>query len=78
MEAKDGFQLRYIFFLERKERQNLTVAEIPFSKIAELGAAMYRGKPRGESINGDALGNQPGEGGSIPTSPLIDATPATG
>ena len=39
-----GHQLRYIYFLDKAIRQNLTVAEIPFSRIAEMGVAMYRGK----------------------------------
>lgn len=39
-----GYQLRYIYFLDKSARQNLTVAEIPFSRIEEIGAKMYRGK----------------------------------
>lgn len=41
---KPGFQLRYIYFLNPDCRKLLTVPTIPFSKIAELGATMYRGK----------------------------------
>lgn len=39
-----GFQLRYIYFIDRSKRQDLTVPEIPFSKIDELGAGMYKGE----------------------------------
>ena len=39
-----GYQLRYVYFLHLEERKNLTVPEIPFSKIKEMGASMYLGK----------------------------------
>lgn len=38
-----GYQLRYIYFLDPAARENLTVSEIPFSQIKELGATMYKG-----------------------------------
>lgn len=38
-----GYQLRYIYFLDPTARENLTVSEIPFSQIKELGATMYKG-----------------------------------
>ena len=40
----DGWQLRYIYFIDPSYRQRLTVPEIPFSRIDEMGAGMYRGK----------------------------------
>jgi hypothetical protein len=40
----EGFQLRYIKILD--ESCKLQCASIPFSKIKELGAGMYRGQPR--------------------------------
>jgi hypothetical protein len=40
----DGFQLRYIYFLDPSAKERLTVPIIPFSKIAEVGATMFRGK----------------------------------
>jgi hypothetical protein len=43
-EPLDGFQLRYIYFIDKSYRQKLTVPEIPFSQIKEIGAAMYKGK----------------------------------
>lgn len=39
-----GFQLRYVYFLDKSYRKRLTVPEIPFSKIDEMGAGMYKGK----------------------------------
>lgn len=39
-----GFQLRYIYFLDPKCKERLTVPVIPFSKIDELGAGMYKGE----------------------------------
>lgn len=39
-----GFQIRYIYFLHPKEKENLTVPILPFSKIKEMGASMYKGE----------------------------------
>lgn len=39
-----GFQLRYIYFLDKRWRKRLTVPELPFSKIDEMGAGMYKGE----------------------------------
>lgn len=39
-----GFQLRYIYFLDKSQVNNLTSPIIPFSKIDELGAGMYKGE----------------------------------
>jgi len=39
-----GWQLRYIYFIDKTARERLTVPEIPFSRIDELGAGMYRGE----------------------------------
>lgn len=65
-----GFQFRYIFFLNPDAKARLTVPVIPFSRIAEMGAGMYLGKVRGRSIDSDAAGFQPAEGGANPTHPL--------
>jgi len=40
----EGFQLRYIYFLDPTAKHRLTVPILPFSRIDELGATMYRGK----------------------------------
>jgi len=39
-----GFQFRYIYFIDVKYKQRLTVPIIPFSKIDELKAGMYKSK----------------------------------
>ena len=67
-----GFQLRYIYFINPAARSRLTVPVLPFSEIQRRGAGMYKGQPiqRGESIDNDASGLQPEEGGVNPTSPL--------
>lgn len=45
-EKLKGYQLRYIYFLHPNEKQNLTVPILPFSKIDEMGAGMYKGQKR--------------------------------
>ena len=64
-----GFQLRYIYFLDQSVRKNLSVTEIPFSQISEMGATMYKGLRPG-SIDSDAPDNLSGESGASPTSRL--------
>lgn len=39
-----GNMLKYIYFLDKTKEKDLTVPIIPFSKIAEMGASMYKGK----------------------------------
>jgi len=41
-EILQGFQLRYIYIIDRRCR--LTVPVLPFSKIDEMGAGMYKGE----------------------------------
>lgn len=38
-----GYQFRYIYFLDPAAKEKLTVSVLPFSKIAELNAGMYKG-----------------------------------
>lgn len=42
----EGFQLRYVYFIDRSYRAKLTVPEIPFVEIQQKGAAMYKGEKR--------------------------------
>jgi hypothetical protein len=72
-----GFQLRYIYFLDTSVREKLMVPILPFSEIERLGAGMYKGQPKKSvsSIDGDATGNQPEEGGSSPTDTLQPSNP---
>ena len=46
-----GFQLRYIYLIDKSCR--ITVPILPFSKIEEMGAGMYRGKKitRADGLN---------------------------
>ena len=39
-----GYQLRYIYFIDKSCKDKLTVPIIPFSKIDEIGAGMYKGE----------------------------------
>ena len=39
-----GYQLRYIYFIDKTYKERLTVPIIPFSKIDEVGAGMYKGQ----------------------------------
>lgn len=67
-----GFQLRYIYFLNPAARERLTVPILPFSRIAEMGASMYRGermrpKQATPGTTGEAAGqNRPGRSNSQP------------
>jgi hypothetical protein len=67
-----GYQLRYLYFLDPSSRERLTVPILPFSEIERLHAGMYKGQPlsRAASIDGDAPVIQLEEGGSIPTAAL--------
>lgn len=47
-ELLSGYQLRYIYFLDPTARERLTVPIIPFSKIDEIGAGMYKGVKRAD------------------------------
>lgn len=65
----EGFQLRYIYFLNPAARDRLTVPILPFSKIEEMGAGMYRGAQisRGK---GQALEHPSSLDGSTPITTL--------
>jgi hypothetical protein len=39
-----GYQLKYIYFIDGRAMGMLTVPILPYSKIVEVGAAMYKGK----------------------------------
>ena len=69
-----GFQLRYIYFLDPAYRERLTVPIIPFSKIDEIGAGMYKGQKRqhADEATESAAGVQPDNGGATPTRSLLE------
>jgi hypothetical protein len=65
-----GFQLRYLYFLDPTARERLTVPVLPYARIAECGAGMYRGKPRVGSAGSGTPAHQAGGGGANPTPAL--------
>lgn len=67
--ALDGHMFRYVYFLHPAERANLTVREIPFARIAELGVRMYKGK-RVVGVDSGTPATQAGRGGAEPTTTL--------
>lgn len=46
--ALDGYQFRYIYFIEKDLVSKLSVPVIPFSEIEERGIGMYKGLTRGK------------------------------
>lgn len=42
-EILTGYQLRYIYFIDPEYKKRLTVPVIPFARIDEIGAGMYKG-----------------------------------
>ena len=65
-ECLGGYQLKYIYFLNPKAKNRLTVPIIPFSEIAKQGATMYKGVS-GRSISSNASDFRSEEGGANPT-----------
>jgi len=65
----EGFQLRYMYFLDPTARERLTVPILPFSKIEEMGAGMYRGD-KISRVKQATEGDQPDGGGATPTHTL--------
>lgn len=51
VESVIGYQLRYIYFINKKAKERLTVPIIPFSKIDEMGAGMYKGIPKRVTVD---------------------------
>lgn len=64
---KEGFQLRYIYFLDPTAKDRLTVPILPFSEIERRGAGMYKGIKRVTKANS---GDQLESGGAVPTHAL--------
>ncbi len=64
-EPIEGFQIRYVYFLNPAARERLTVPILPFSKIEEMGAGMYRGEKITRTKEQDA-GNPPALDGATP------------
>lgn len=66
----EGFQLRYLYFVDPTARERLTVPVLPFSTIDDAGARMYRGQ-RQPCAGTSTRGGAPVEvGGATPTPAL--------
>lgn len=72
----NGFQLRYIYFLDPTYRARLTVPILPFDEIDRRGAGMYKGQQvsRATSADSGTPGDQPGGSGATPTVALNEVT----
>lgn len=66
----EGFQLRYIYFIDPAYKSKLTVPILPFSEIEQKGAGMYKGQKRAESADNGTADFQSAGGGVNPTSAL--------
>jgi len=42
--ATKGYQLRYVYFLNKSAKERLSVPALPFSDIDKIGAGMYKGQ----------------------------------
>lgn len=69
-----GFQLRYLYFINPEARQRLTVPILPFSKIDEMGAGMYRGKTRVKQASTE-VHSEGRRGGTDPHAPISEGQP---
>lgn len=67
--AIKGNMLKYIYFIDKSKEKDLTVPILPFSKIKEMGACMYKGKKINASVNSEST-NQCVNGGASPTHSL--------
>jgi hypothetical protein len=43
-EVLSGYQIRYIYFLDKSKIKNLIVSALPYSEIDKIGAGMYLGR----------------------------------
>jgi hypothetical protein len=70
----EGYQLRYIYFLNPAARERLSVPVLPFSKISDMGASMYKGEKITRVKKQDS--EHPLElGGAVPTDTLHQSKP---
>lgn len=68
----EGYQLRYLYFLNPAARERLTVPVLPFSEIKRVGATMYKGQRPGAPA-GESSGLVPGS--PQETSPCVGRIP---
>ncbi len=69
-----GFSLRYIYFIDKSKEKDLTVPVLPFSKIDEMNARMYKGvsyvKDNASLAQQQSDIMPDGDGGATPTNSL--------
>lgn len=65
----EGFQIKYIYFLDSSYMQELTCKILPFDEIERIGATMYKGI-RASSLKVKPQADQPVDSGSNPTDAL--------
>ena len=68
-----GYQLRYVYFIDKSYKERLTVPILPFSEIDKKGAGMYKGERiaiQERRVTKANSGDQSESGGAIPTSTL--------
>jgi hypothetical protein len=70
----DGYQLRYIYLIDKTCK--ITVPIIPFSKIDEIGAGMYKGKKVSIKERQQAQLHHKGDGAAFQPSGAFDSTAA--
>jgi hypothetical protein len=71
----DGFQLKYIYFLNPEAEKRLTVKVLPYTEIDKIGARMYKGV---SSLKVKHQANQLEKGGAVPTDTLQTKEAANG
>jgi hypothetical protein len=68
-EPLNGYQLRYIYFLDKSYKDKLVVPIIPFNEIKKRGIRMYKGK----RLKKEVLSDQDKLGGAVPTQTLQES-----
>ena len=70
-EKLPGFQIRYIYFINKEAKKRLSVPILSYKKLVEKGAKMYKGKKISvASETGDTTSIHEVKGGSNPTAML--------
>mgnify|MGYP003453569990 CR=1 FL=1 len=73
----DGYQLRYIYFIDPAYRARLTVPELPYSEIKARGASMYLGQSGGRGEIDNAPQSNAETEGASPIRSLLEVDNGT-
>jgi len=67
-----GYQLKYVYFIDKSYRENLSVPVLPFTDIDRMGAGMYKGQriSLSERSKQATDSDQESSGGAAPTGAL--------